>query len=114
MTWETLLTTVEDGVVRVTLNRPDVRNALSRTLMREIEAALESYERAPEARVIVLSGAGDKAFCAGADLKGVGDRGTTLEARESFSGLARILELITRMRTPLSFVTPVTRIVRAS
>ena len=101
MTWETLLTTVEDGVVRVTLNRPDVRNALSRTLVREIEAALESYERAPEARVIVLSGAGDKAFCAGADLKGVGDRGTTLQARESFSGLARILELITRMRTPV-------------
>ena len=51
--------------------------------------------------MIVLSGAGEKAFCAGADLKGVGDRGTTLQARESFSGLARILETIPRMRTPV-------------
>ena len=101
MTYETLLTTVDAGVARVTLNRPEVRNALSRTLVREIESALEQYERDPDARVIVLAGAGDKAFCAGADLKGVGDRGTTLQARESFSGLARILELITRMRTPV-------------
>ena len=101
MSYETLLTAVEDGVARVTLNRPEVRNALSRTLVREIEMALDAYERDPAARVIVLAGAGDKAFCAGADLKGVGDRGTTLQARESFGGLARILELITRMRTPV-------------
>jgi enoyl-CoA hydratase/carnithine racemase len=101
VTYETLLTTVDAGVARVTLNRPEVRNALSRTLVREIESALEQYERDPDARVIVLAGAGDKAFCAGADLKGVGDRGTTLQARESFSGLARILEMITRMRTPV-------------
>jgi len=49
----------------------------------------------------VLAGAGDKALCAGADLKGVGDRGTTLEARESFGGLARIPDFVTRMRKPL-------------
>jgi enoyl-CoA hydratase/carnithine racemase len=51
--------------------------------------------------VIVLRGAGERAFCAGADLKGVGDRGTTLQARESFGGLARILERMARMRTPV-------------
>jgi enoyl-CoA hydratase/carnithine racemase len=49
----------------------------------------------------VLRGAGDRAFCAGADLKQVADRGTTLQARESFSGLARVLELMARMRTPV-------------
>lgn len=101
MSYETLLTSLDEGVARITLNRPDVRNALSRTMVREIEAALEAYEADRDARVIVLAGAGDKAFCAGADLKGVGDRGTTLEARESFGGLARILEGITRMRTPV-------------
>jgi enoyl-CoA hydratase len=53
------------------------------------------------ARVIVLSGAGDQAFCAGADLKGVGDRGTTLQARESFGGLAEILTAIPSMKTPV-------------
>ncbi|MEK7700828.1 MAG: enoyl-CoA hydratase-related protein, partial [candidate division NC10 bacterium] len=83
MSYETLLTSLQDGVARVTLNRPEARNALSRTLVQELEAALAAYEADPDARVIVLSGAGDKAFCAGADLKGTSDRGTTLQARES-------------------------------
>jgi enoyl-CoA hydratase/carnithine racemase len=99
--YETLLTSTEAGVARITLNRPDVRNALSRTMVQELEAALAAAEADTAARVIVLAGAGDKAFCAGADLKGVGDRGTTLQARESFGGLARILETMSRMRTPV-------------
>ena len=101
MTYETLLVDVREGVASVTLNRPDVRNALSATLIRELEQALAVLEADPEARVIVLAGAGDKAFCAGADLKGMADRGTTLQAREAFGGLARILESMARMRTPL-------------
>lgn len=101
MSYETLLVEVRDGVATLTLNRPEVRNALSRTMIAEIEAALRHLEADPEARVIVLQGAGDRAFCAGADLKGVGDRGTTLQARESFGGLARVLEAMARMRAPI-------------
>jgi enoyl-CoA hydratase len=101
MAYETLLASLEDGVARITLNRPQVRNALSRAMVQELEGALAAAEADPAARVIVLAGAGDKAFCSGADLKGVGDRGTTLQARESFGGLARILEAMTRMRTPV-------------
>ena len=101
MSYETLLTSVTDGVARITLNRPEVRNALSRAMVSEIEQALAAYEADAGARVIVLAGAGDTAFCAGADLKGAGDRGTTLQARESFGGLARILESMARMRTPV-------------
>ena len=101
MTYETLLVEVREGVASITLNRPEVRNALSATLIGELEHALATLEADPEARVIVLAGAGDTAFCVGADLKGVGDRGTTLQARETFSGLARILESMARMRTPL-------------
>jgi enoyl-CoA hydratase/carnithine racemase len=99
--YQTLLTSLSAGVARITLNRPDVRNALSRTMVAELEAALAAAEADPAARVIVLAGAGERAFCAGADLKGVGDRGTTLQARESFGGLARILEALARMRTPV-------------
>ena len=89
MSYETLLVDVQDGVASVILNRPDVRNALSATLIRELEQALAELEADPAARVIVLKGAGDKAFCAGADLKGGGDRGTTLQARESFGEIGR-------------------------
>jgi enoyl-CoA hydratase/carnithine racemase len=71
VTYETLLVDVTNGVATVTLNRPEVRNALSATLLRELEETLATLEANPAARVIVLAG-GDKAFCAGADLKGVG------------------------------------------
>ena len=71
--YETLLTSHEGGVARITLNRPEVRNALSRPLVRELEAALAAAEADDGVRVIVLSGAGDKAFCAGADLKAADD-----------------------------------------
>jgi len=92
---------VGSGVARLTLNRPEVRNALNEVLLRDLEAALGRLEVDPSARVIVLRGAGERAFCAGADLKRVGERGTTLQARESFGGLARILEYMARMRTPV-------------
>ena len=96
-----LLVEVADGVARVTLNRPEVRNALNEALLRELEAALRRLEDDPDARVVVLRGAGERAFCAGADLSRVADRGTTLQARESFGGLGRILEHMARMRTPV-------------
>lgn len=101
MSAPSLLVEVADGVARLTLNRPEVRNALDAALLGALEAALARLEDDGDARVIVLRGAGDRAFCAGADLRRVGDRGSTLQARESFSGLARILERLARMRTPV-------------
>ena len=92
-----LLEELTGGVARLTLNRPEARNALNAALLGELEAALRRLEAEPTARVIVLRGAGERAFCAGADLKHVGDRGTTLQARESFGGLARILEHMARI-----------------
>jgi enoyl-CoA hydratase/carnithine racemase len=101
MTEAPVLVEVAGGVARVTLNRPEVRNALNAAMLADLDAALRRLEDDPGARAIVLRGAGDRAFCAGADLKGVGDRGTTLQARESFGALARILEHMARMRTPI-------------
>jgi enoyl-CoA hydratase/carnithine racemase len=53
----------------VTLNRPDVRNALSRDVNNRLSELAAELEHDPDVRVVVLTGAGDKAFCAGADLK---------------------------------------------
>jgi enoyl-CoA hydratase/carnithine racemase len=99
--WETVLVETVDGVGRLTLNRPQARNALNRTLVRELGEALEALERDPAARAIVLRGAGERAFCAGADLKGMFEEGSILEARARYGELARILDAIPRMRTPV-------------
>lgn len=66
-----LLIDVADGVARLTLNRPERRNALSWSLIEALRAAVRSARDDPEVRVVVLSGAGDRAFCAGADLTGM-------------------------------------------
>ncbi len=57
------------GVAWVTLNRPEVRNALSRDVNLRITELATELEQNDAVRAIVLTGAGDKAFCAGADLK---------------------------------------------
>jgi enoyl-CoA hydratase len=57
-----------DGIVTLTIRRPDALNALSTAVCRELTAALEAVGREPAARVLILTGEG-RAFCAGADLK---------------------------------------------
>jgi enoyl-CoA hydratase/carnithine racemase len=61
--------TFEAGRALLTLERPEVLNAMDTTAYREITEALEEIERNPQARVAIVSGAGDRAFSAGADLK---------------------------------------------
>ncbi|HMK28360.1 MAG TPA: enoyl-CoA hydratase-related protein [Terriglobales bacterium] len=67
MTFTTIGVAYEDQIARLTLNRPEKRNALSFELIEELMRALEEVERSP-ARVLILTGAG-KAFCAGLDLE---------------------------------------------
>ncbi|MGA0558271.1 enoyl-CoA hydratase/isomerase family protein [Larkinella sp. VNQ87] len=67
--FEHLLYATTDGVCRITLNRPEVHNALNPPLIREITRAIEAAGADESVRVVVLTGAGDKAFCSGADLK---------------------------------------------
>ena len=72
--YEHLLYEITDGVARITLNRPQVHNALSPELIREITEAVTAAAGDTSVRVLLLTGAGDKAFCSGADLKaGLGE-----------------------------------------
>jgi enoyl-CoA hydratase len=68
MTADLVLRERRDGTLVLTLNRPDKLNALSTALLQELDAALDEAERADDVRVVVLTGAGPKAFVAGADI----------------------------------------------
>lgn len=63
--------TTESGIYRLTLNRPGQLNALNETMLDEIAAVAAQLESTPGARVLLLTGAGDKAFAAGADIAGM-------------------------------------------
>ena len=65
-----LLDRPEPGIAVLTLNRPDKLNALSGAMLDAFQARLDIIEADPEIRVVILTGAGDKAFAAGADIAG--------------------------------------------
>ena len=58
-----------DGICTVTLNRPEVYNALNEQMKKELNDALKEAEKDPSIRCLVIRGAGEKAFCSGQDLK---------------------------------------------
>lgn len=66
--YTTLLTALEDGIFTVTINRPDKMNALNKTVFTELNQALDEVDNNPGIRSVILTGAGPKAFVAGADI----------------------------------------------
>ena len=67
MAFEDILYEKEDGVATITINRPKVLNAFRAETVEEMLAAMRDAEADPAVGVIVLAGAGDRAFCAGGD-----------------------------------------------
>jgi len=67
MPYETLELAREESFAVITLNRPPA-NAISAELMRDLDAALSELEAEAAVRSVILTGAGDRIFCAGADL----------------------------------------------
>jgi len=83
---------LSDGVARLTIDRPARRNALSWTVLTEMRARLAEIRGDPDARVVVITGAGDKAFCAGADLTGMADGAGHLALHDSRGELAGLFD----------------------
>lgn len=76
---------VHDSIARVTINRPERRNAMSFEVMKGLRDVVERAEADQAVRVVVLTGAGDRAFCAGADLTGM--QSTDIAAAHDARGL---------------------------
>lgn len=86
-----LLATLDDGVLTLTLNRPEARNAMSRAMNQALQEQLAAAEFDPAVKCIVLTGAG-KGFCAGGDVKGMAASG------DGTVGALTIDEAIARQR----------------
>ena len=80
--YETILTSVEENVGTITINRPDARNALSTQVLGDVRGALAEFRYDDEVGVVVFTGAGDRAFAAGADINELRER-TFLDALAS-------------------------------
>ena len=72
----------EDGIAIITLNRPEQRNALNKEVRTGLAQAFERFENDASVRIAILTGAGDKAFCAGGDLKEMVETGMKVPPRD--------------------------------
>jgi enoyl-CoA hydratase len=93
MTDAVLFDARDDGIAIITLNRPEARNALGKDIRAGLFAAWDRFERDPALRIAILTGAGDKAFCAGGDLKEMVERGMTVPPRDMFPVPGDTIEL---------------------
>jgi enoyl-CoA hydratase/carnithine racemase len=84
---------VDDGVAWLVIDRPEARNAINRAVGEGLWAGFRRFEVDPAAAVLVLTGAGDAAFCAGADLKEMAALGMTVPPSDLAPHLGRNLQV---------------------
>jgi enoyl-CoA hydratase/carnithine racemase len=95
-----LLTDQQDGVAVITLNRPEVMNAFNFALLHALKAKIEDIRFDPAIRVVIITGKGERAFCAGADLK----ERTTLspvQVREYIFTIRNLFTAIEQLNKPV-------------
>jgi enoyl-CoA hydratase len=100
MAYETLIVEIRDGVAVVTVNRPDKLNALSDRTMEELGRAFAALAEDAAVRGVILTGAGEKAFVAGADIGELATQ-SPVEGRERSIRGQRVLDSIENLGKPV-------------
>jgi enoyl-CoA hydratase len=100
MAGEHVLYEASDGVATVTLNDPEKRNMLSAAMLSELVAAVERARDEEAVRAMVLTGAGEKAFCAGADLGGFAAEAPLVEKHYASDLFLEFFRLMPRLGKP--------------
>ncbi|MBV9842729.1 MAG: enoyl-CoA hydratase [Sphingomonadaceae bacterium] len=101
MSDDIILVEKEDGVALVTLNRPNAMNALSKALRSKLYQVMTALDRDDEVRVVILTGAGTKAFTAGLDLKELGSEPGALGAANAEGADENPVKAIETCRKPV-------------
>jgi crotonobetainyl-CoA hydratase len=92
--YEHVLVEREGAILWITINRPTSLNALNPQAHREVSAALDTFAAEPELRVAVLTGAGNRAFCVGSDLKSRAERNADDHPPTGFGGISHRFDLM--------------------
>ncbi|HEV2030409.1 MAG TPA: enoyl-CoA hydratase-related protein [Candidatus Dormibacteraeota bacterium] len=96
-----VLIEIRQSIATITLNRPEQRNPLSASMMRDLRTALSWCKAEPAIAVVVLTGAGDRAFCAGADLGAFGGDQSRLELHRARHALAELFVEMAELGKPI-------------
>ena len=100
-----LLASLDEGVLTLTLNRPEARNAMSRAMIEALASQLAAAEVDPAVKCVVLTGAG-KGFCAGGDVKGMAARGDGTVGDNTIDGAIHLQRISQRATAGKLFKMP--------
>jgi enoyl-CoA hydratase len=100
MSYETLLYEKRNGIGYVTVNRPEKLNSLNHKVIEELSACFQALENDDEVRAVILTGAGEKAFVAGADISELAAQ-TPVEGKEYSLRGQKVLTLIENLGKPV-------------
>lgn len=101
MSYQNILLESEDKIAIITINRPQSLNALNSTTISELSTALGEVEQNSDVRVVILTGSGEKAFVAGADIKEFSDFGTEAAEKLARDGQQNLFDKIENLKKPV-------------
>jgi enoyl-CoA hydratase len=101
MTYENILIAKENNIATITINRPTKLNALNKATIQELHDAFKTLEKDQETRVIVLTGSGEKAFVAGADISEFAHFSVEEGAQLAAKGQELLFDFVENLETPV-------------
>jgi enoyl-CoA hydratase len=100
MSRDIVLYALEKGIGRITLNRPEVLNALSKDVLIELASIIKEINKDDDVRAVIITGAGDRAFSAGADIQFL-NKATPIEIRELAKAAVDVNSMIENLGKPV-------------
>lgn len=101
MSYENILSNFADGITTITINRPTKLNALNKATINELNQAIKVADKDKNAKVIIITGSGDKAFVAGADISEFANFDVENGGRLAAKGQELLFDFIENLSTPV-------------
>jgi len=101
MNFENILVAIDNGIGQVTINRPSKLNALNKATIQELHDAFENLENNAAVRVIIVTGEGEKAFVAGADISEFAEFSVEEGAQLAAQGQELLFDFVEKLKTPV-------------
>ena len=101
MSYENILSSFENNITTITINRPPKLNALNKATIKELHDALKSAEEDANTKTIIITGSGEKAFVAGADISEFADFSVAQGEHLAAEGQALLFDFVAHLATPV-------------
>ena len=101
MSYENILSSFENNVTTITINRPSKLNALNKATIKELHDALKSADEDADTKTIIITGSGEKAFVAGADISEFADFSVAQGEHLAAEGQALLFDFVAHLATPV-------------